>query len=132
MTNEEAIEKFGKPLTLEQLREMDGKPAFGVSFTNGKPGEWFIVRVVNMSKTWFIACSGASQGFGEKENYGEGWIAFAYPTAHIDRKAWEPCECCRSAKFMNGQSMYNFCPSCGRPMTDESWENLGKRLEGIK
>lgn len=49
---------------------------------------------------------------------------------HINREKWEPCECCRSAKFMNGQSMYNFCPSCGRPMTDQAWDELEKRLEG--
>ena len=28
MTREEAIEKFGEPLTLEQLLEMDGKPVW--------------------------------------------------------------------------------------------------------
>lgn len=54
-----------------------------------------------------------------------------YTPANIDRKAWEPCECCRSAKFMNGQYMYNFCPSCGRPLTDEAWGNLEKQLEGV-
>lgn len=67
-----------KPLTLEELREMDGKPAFGVSLITDKPGEWFICRVVEMSKVWFIACAGTSQGFGDKDTYGKTWLAYAY------------------------------------------------------
>lgn len=55
-----------KPLTLEQLRQMDGQPAWGVSLISGKPGEWFIVRIVEMSKMWTIACSGSSQALEEK------------------------------------------------------------------
>lgn len=76
-----------EPLTLEQLREMDGQPVWGKSLINDKPGEWFIIRIVEMSKTWFIACAGAEQGFGDKDNYGEVWLAYAYPPAHIDLEA---------------------------------------------
>lgn len=81
----------GGPLTLEQLRKMDGRPAFGVSLINEKPGEWFIIRIVEISKNWFIACAGASQGFGDKDTYGESWLAYPYPPARIDR---EPCQFC--------------------------------------
>ena len=76
------------PLTLEELRGMDGQPVWGKSLITGKPGEWFILRVVEMSKTWFIACAGAEQGFGDKDTYGETWLAYAYPPAHIEREAW--------------------------------------------
>ena len=65
-----------EPLTLEELREMDGDPVWGKSLITGKPGEWFILRVVEMSKTWFIACAGAEQGFGDKDTYGETWVAY--------------------------------------------------------
>lgn len=68
-----------EPLTLEQLREMDGEPVWGKSLITGKPGEWFILRVVEMSKTWFIACAGAEQGFGDKDTYGETWVAYRRP-----------------------------------------------------
>lgn len=68
-----------EPLTLEQLREMDGEPVWGKSLITGKPGEWFILRVVEMSKTWFIACAGTEQGFGDKDTYGETWVAYHCP-----------------------------------------------------
>ena len=68
-----------EPLTIEQLREMDWEPVWGKSLITGKPGEWFILRVVEMSKTWFIACAGAEQGFGDKDTYGETWVAHRRP-----------------------------------------------------
>lgn len=75
------------PLTLEQLRKMDGRPVWCKSLINGK-SEWAIIRIVEMSKTWFIALAGASQGFGDKDTYGKTWLAYAYPTANIEREAW--------------------------------------------
>ena len=80
--------EVGEPLSLEQLKQMNGKPVWGKSLINEKPGEWFILRVVNMSKTWFIACAGAEQGFGDKDTYGKTWLAYSYPPAHIDRSKW--------------------------------------------
>lgn len=77
------------PLTLEQLRKMDGRPVWCKSLINGK-SEWAIIRIVEMSKTWFVALAGASQGFEDKDTYGETWLAYAYPPAHIDR---EPMSC---------------------------------------
>lgn len=68
-----------EPLTLEELREMDGEPVWGKSLITGKLGEWFILRIVKMSKTWFIACAGAEQGFGDKDTYGETWLAYRRP-----------------------------------------------------
>lgn len=132
----------GKPLTLEQLREMDGQPVWGKSLINEKPGEWFILRVVNMSKTWFIACAGAEQGFGDKDTYGKTWLAYPYPPAHIDRGKWEYCLTCRDLRYlpyevcagikMPGGSEIgaSFCPSCGRPLTEEAWAELERRLRG--
>ena len=67
------------PLTLDELRQMDGQPVWGKSLINGKPGEWFILRVVEMSKTWFIACAGTTQGFGDKDTYGKSWLAYLRP-----------------------------------------------------
>lgn len=34
-----------EPLTLDELRQMDGQPVWGKSLITGKPGEWFIVRI---------------------------------------------------------------------------------------
>ena len=68
-----------EPLTLDELRQMDGQPVWGKSPITGKPGEWFIVRIVEMSKSWFIACVGATQGFGDKDTYGMTWLAYRFP-----------------------------------------------------
>lgn len=68
-----------EPLTMEDLRQMDGQPVWGKSLINNKPGEWFILRIVEMSKTWFVACAGATQGFGDKDTYGKTWLAYRRP-----------------------------------------------------
>lgn len=71
----------------------------------------------------------------------------------IDRSAWEPCEHCKLVKYppddygphdfpIVGRKIYhydmynewegmkiNFCPWCGRPLTDAAWEILEKRLK---
>ena len=65
-----------QPLTLEELLRMDGEPIWGESLISGKPGEWSILRVVEMSKIWFIACAGATQGFVDKDTYGKTWLAY--------------------------------------------------------
>ena len=79
ITHAPTLAQPNEPLTLEELREMDGDPVWGKSLITGKPGEWFILRVVEMSKTWFIACAGAEQGFGDKDTYGETWVAYRRP-----------------------------------------------------
>lgn len=73
-------------LTLEQVREMDREPVWGKSLITDKPGEWFILRVVEMSKTWFIACAGAEQGFGDKDTYGKTWLAYRRPPERKETK----------------------------------------------
>ncbi len=74
---------------------------------------------------------------------------------HLDRSAWEPCEHCKPSKNpldrwvphqfqIDGNEIYcydtddgwegeeiNFCPWCGRPLTDAAWEMMEKRVEGI-
>lgn len=75
----QVLDEPNEPLTIEELRQMDGEPIWGKSLINGKPGEWFILRVVEMSKTWFIACAGSEQVFGDKNNYGTTWLAYRRP-----------------------------------------------------
>lgn len=72
----------------------------------------------------------------------------------LDRSAWEPCEHCKPSKNaldrwgphqfpIDGNEIYcydaddgwegeeiNFCPWCGRPLTDSAWEMLERRLAG--
>ena len=49
----------------------------------------------------------------------------AYPPAHIDREAWEPCYSCEPQLLMMGN---NYCGNCGRPLTEEAWDELEKRM----
>lgn len=77
-----------------------------------------------------------------------GWLAYAYHPAHIDREAWEPCKLCGGAKYVYGYASavapngdkgqietevegdFDYCPICGRPLTEEAWDALEKRLRG--
>lgn len=76
----------------------------------------------------------------------------AYPkeddhkTAHIDREAWTGCTCntkekscctCVSLRcqFCIGESEYKqgkYCSACGRPLTEEAWAELEKRVRGSR
>lgn len=61
---------------------------------------------------------------------------------HIDRSKWEYCLTCRDLQYlphemcadvkMPGGSEIgaSFCPSCGRPLTEEAWAELERRLRG--
>lgn len=65
-------------------------------------------------------------------------------SAHIDREAWTGCVCNTSIKSCCtcismechsciGESKYKrgrYCSSCGRPLTEEAWAMLEKRLRG--
>lgn len=104
------------PLTIEQLLEIQ----------HGK------IKDVTLQSI----CNGANE--------------IASSPAHIDREAWEPCIICEtcasckyscySAKEKNSpcyaceyRSEYkprNYCPFCCRPLTDEAWTLLEKRLRG--
>ena len=71
-----------------------------------------------------------------------------FPSAHIDREAWEPCECCgrktcttcrrfpwhdEACKKCENQNLWvpnKYCHNCGRPLTKEAWADLEKRLMG--
>ena len=64
-----------EPLTLDELRRMDGEPAWFVSLHDGF-ASWGIVRVVEMSKVWFIAVAGAERAFGDLDGYGKTWLAY--------------------------------------------------------
>lgn len=147
----------GEPLTLEQLRDMDGKPVWCEWLLPEdkavESGKWFIVVIGDLTGLKILRPLEFGNCFCKEEEYGETWLAYAYPPAHIDREAWEPCECCKpSCKtcanayawdthgkpdvckkclcFANFVADDNFCEKCGRPRTEEAWAMLEKRLRG--
>lgn len=70
----------------------------------------------------------------------------------IDRNKWKPCcvcGCCSSCRYSlcsltdstspckscyakNNYLPRNFCPSCGRPLTDIGWKLLGEHLKKME
>lgn len=68
-----------QPLTLEELKQMDGQPVWIVK--NGEVGKWFIFEVLVWSKSLYA---------GDKFNfdfYGETWLAYRYPPKEADNAA---------------------------------------------
>ena len=65
-------------------------------------------------------------------------------------KVWSPCNFCAGAKYITGgvtavyplsetrqqetlaEGDFDFCPVCGRPLTDEAVEMVMERLEALK
>lgn len=83
MTNEEAIEKFGEPLTLRNLMEMDGKPVWTkllVENTGRKEG-WALIY----SDDGHTAVQRWTQFPLWYKDYGKTWIAYAYYPMNLGR-----------------------------------------------
>lgn len=142
-----------KPLTLEELRKMDGKPLF-VECLN--PQKYICppvgYRILSKSITGRFGVWDGENCLIERD-YGTDWIAYSYEPPRLGRSAWEPCEQCRNGNTIidipacdqfglmhNGKSneqlhflfQFPFCPHCGRPLTDAAWKILEERLEGAK
>lgn len=153
-------EPTGEPLTLEQLREMDGRcvkvvvdeiePLEMLALVEATKGEDCVLLRNNLG--------GVSEFYSDNDLMEDGIKAYAYPPAHIDRDAWEPCEVCgeqddpcykdgcfkenapkceyRCDKYLAWRRnlrrirLAKFCPKCGRPLTPEAWAMLEKRLRG--
>lgn len=137
----------GEPLTLEQLREMDGKPVW--IDTGNQYSDWGKVDFKRF-RVWPFGQEDAWWDFG---HYGE-WKPYAYPPSHIDREAWEPCGNCKTCENCQNSGDYDpyegyfgecgscdvkthsnfspvhFCHDCGRPLTPEAWAMLEKRFRG--
>lgn len=106
-----------EPLTLEQLRKMAGEPYWHVGLQDDLP-----------KPHWKILPRFVAQ-HPEDYEYGKTWLAYPYPLPHIDREAWI-CGICEVpshwAKW--GNLGYRYCPHCGRPLTEEAWAELERRL----
>lgn len=79
----------GKPLTLEQLREMDGQPVWIVEYPDW--GHWELSEDAN---DYIVDRNLNFYGMKHDDPDGRyglhklGWPAYSYPPAHIDRSEW--------------------------------------------
>ena len=150
-----SMREAGEPLSLEQLQEMDGKPVWIVEYPDW--GHWELSEDAN---DYIVDRNLNFYGMKHDDPDGRyglhklGWLAYSYPPAHIDRSKWEPCAvcenetcrtcinagmvsygdpCCECDATASGGSYYepsNFCPHCGRPLAEEAWAELERRVRG--
>lgn len=136
-----------KPLTLKQLKEL------GTIAGNGKNIVVYCTPLNELCKVFkygimFFGTEEYRSWAEIEETYAEKWLAYMYHYAHIDREKWEPCDVCSNAKHIVGLALaimddgsdhrvdtkmnceYSFCPNCGRPLTDEAWAELERRVCG--
>lgn len=84
-----AFAQPGKPLTLEQLREMDGQPVWIVEYPDW--GHWELSEDAN---DYIVDRNLNFYGMKHDDPDGRyglhklGWLAYSYPPAHIDRSGW--------------------------------------------
>lgn len=78
-----------KPLTLDQLREMDGQPVWIVEYPDW--GHWELSEDAN---DYIVDRNLNFYGMKHDDPDGRyglhklGWLAYSYPPAHIDRSEW--------------------------------------------
>lgn len=133
-----------EPLTLEQLREMDGKPVW--IDTGNQYSDWGKVDFKRF-RVWPFGQEDSWWDFG---HYGE-WKPYAYPPANLDREAffgewegeadgyaggelvydiWKCPGCSHVEETDEPDFLPNFCPDCGMALTPKGWAMLEKRLRG--
>lgn len=147
MTHDEII--TGIPLTLEQLRMMDGEPAYWADDKS-----WGIISVDALGRWANIPFfKGRKDGVNFTYNIvARAMKIYAYPPVNFDRERFVPCDFCSKADFGDysvkiaksyatiscalgnykypEDKQFRYCPKCGRPLTPEAWETLEKRLKG--
>lgn len=143
------MEHEKKPLTLDQLRQMDGQPVWI------EDEERFGLVSVAAAGAWkgipFVRFCENGCGF-EYNVETRGLKLYACKPINFDK--WEPCEHCRPSTWppdmfgphdfpvvdnaiyyydvddgWEGEEI-NFCPWCGRPLTPAARELLERRLRG--
>lgn len=83
------------PLTLEQLREMDGQPVWAkvIGKTGIRCDGWCEVEIREKDPFAYVWWPGSEvEDIAKIEDYGKTWACYAYPPAHIDREAWVSVE----------------------------------------
>lgn len=117
------------PLTLEQLRGMDGQAAKVV--VDGVEPLEMLVLIEHVKTAGAVILRNSIGGLSEYDSDDElqedGIKVYAYQPAHIDQKA---CMMCKSPSALNRflEMSCRYCPKCGRPLTPEALAELKHRM----
>lgn len=136
-----------KPLTLEELEDYYVESEYiGQIALIQNDGTKVLAILDHRDDDGMCAVFAASGKYLKEKDYGKTWWVFPYVENEIDRDKWEPCSKCKSCASCTGstlptnlfpcsqcekQSHYlprNFCPECGRPLTEKAWMELEKRI----
>lgn len=134
-----SMQEDGEPLSLEQLKQMDGKPVW-IEDVN----RWRFVSIPEAEQfknTPFVLFRKEDVQF-EWQIEDSELTVYSYPPAHIDRNEWtaewvpmtddDGCvwlECSACEYDLDSlEEPHPFCPSCGRAMMPEAWAELKRRV----
>lgn len=135
----EAIEAVAKavhsaltsePLTIEKLRVMVDEPVYLYIYDTALDSGWHIIKTVTEDKIIF---RGLNTVYVPISSIGKCFDLYSYSPVHICREKWEPCEECQYRNidpFIIKRYGIRYCRHCGRPLTDEAWDEMEKRLRG--
>ncbi len=128
MTKEEAIERFEKQLTAAQVVLDSG---FG---TNLGESDLLYRRRKEMAEIALSALRPVSREQVEKVWRGK-WLILEYEFLTCSRcgeSCYSGANSTKDAKSrLDDGLVYNFCPHCGRPMTDKAVQMVMERLEAL-
>lgn len=131
------MEHSNKPLTLEQLREMDGC-AVRV-FPRNEYSELGGVCVVSVGESDEYSGAyipGVDHWYWSFDSYNEQWLAYSYQTAHIELESWksEWERVCGSSECKNcgydTKVESHFCPHCGKAMDEHALNIIKNQIGG--
>lgn len=113
-----------KPLTIAELRLMDGKPAYWTE------DESYGIISVDSNGKWagipFFRGRKNEVNF-EYDIESRGMEVYSIEHTCIDRDKWEQCMWCEMSILTLDD---RYCSACGRPLTEEAWKELERRLCG--
>ena len=106
------LDEPNEPLTLEQLREMDGKPVWVEDVKH-----WALIDIEKGGQWYGVPFA----------IWAENGTKFTY---NVESRG---LHCYRRNKHLaSGYVDFPFCPFCGKPQTDEAVQMVMERLEQIK
>ena len=137
----------GQPLTLENLRWMDGQ-CVKVVVDGVEPLVMLALVEVPKDEDCVLLrnnLGGVSEFYIDDDLREDGVKVYAYQPAPFDREAWTSewinsmpvlgagdletrCKSCGNLVLFET----DFCPYCGKAMTEEAWAELEKRVRGVK